>query len=83
MTSFENRSNKLQNHRAVFELSQNLLDMLSEQSSRHDNDYENIRDIKILSIAEKSQSHRLEYLSSNDLIRNHLLDLKNLLDKQF
>ncbi len=83
MTLFENRSNKLQNYRAVFELSQNLLDMLSEQSSRHDNDYENIRDIKILSIAEKSQSHRLEYLSSNDLIRNHILDLKDLLDRQF
>ena len=53
MTSFENQSNKLQNHRAVFKLNQNLLNMLFEQSSRHDNDYKNIRDIKILSIAEK------------------------------
>jgi len=83
ITSFEHRSNKLQNDRAVFELSQNLLDMLFEQSSRHDNDHENIRDIKILSIAEKIQSHRLEYFSSNDLIRNHLFDLKDLLDRQF
>ena len=83
MTSFENRSNKLQNHRAVFELSQNLPGMLFEQSSRHDNDHENIRDIKILPTAEKIQFHRLEYLPSNDLIRNHLPDLKDLLDRQF
>ncbi len=83
MTSFEHRSNKLQNDWAVFELSQNLPGMLFEQSSRHDNDHENIRDIKILSIAEKIQSHRLEYFSSNDLTRNHLFDLKDLLDRQF
>jgi len=83
MTSFENQSNKLQNHRAVFKLNQNLLNMLFEQSSRHDNDHKNIRDIKILSIAEKIQSHRLEYLSSNDFIRNHLFNLKDLLDRQF
>ncbi len=83
MASSENRSNKLQNHRAVFELSQNLLGMLFEQSSRHDNDHENIRDIKILSIAEEIQFHRLEYLPSNDLIRNHLPDLKDLLNRQF
>lgn len=54
--------------------------MLFEQN---DNDHENIRDIKILLIAEKIQSHRLEYFSLNDFIRNHLLDLKDLLDRQF
>jgi len=57
--------------------------MLFEQSSRRDNDHENIRDIKILPTAEKIQSHRLKYFSSNDLTRNHLFDLKDLLDRQF
>jgi len=79
----ENRSNKLHNYRAVFELSQNLPGMLSEQNPRHNNDYKNIRDIKILSIAEKIQFYRLEYLSSNNLIRNYLPGLEDLLDRQF
>jgi len=64
MISFEHQSNNLQNHRAVFELGQNLPGMLFEQGPRHDNDHENIRDIKILPTAEKIQSHRLKYLPS-------------------
>lgn len=83
MASSENRSNKLQNYRAVFELGQDLPGMLSEKGPRHDNDHENIRDIKILPTAEEIQSHRLEHLPSNDPTRNHLPGLKGLLDRQF
>lgn len=70
-------------HRATFELSQDLPGTLSKEGPRHDNDHENIRDIKILPTALEIQSHRQEYLPSKDPTRNHHSGLEGLLDRQF
>lgn len=77
------RSVKSGIHRATFELSQDLPGTLSKEGPRHDNDHENIRDIKILPTALEIQSHRQEYLPSKDPSRNHQSGLEGLLDRQF
>ena len=71
------------NHRPVFELGQDLRDVLSELGPRHDNDHANIFDIKILPTTEEILSPRLEYLPSSDPTKHHLPDLTGLLDRQF
>lgn len=70
-------------HRATFELSQDLPGTLSKEGPRHDNDHENICDIKILPTALEILSQRQEYLPSNDPTRNHHPGLEGLLDRQF
>lgn len=70
-------------HRATFELSQDLPGTLSKEGPRHDNDHENIHDIRILPTVLEIQSHRQEYLPSKDPNRNHHPGLKGLLDRQF
>lgn len=72
-----------QSVRAVFELKVDMPGSLSEYGSRHDNDHQNIRDIKILPTAQEIQSDRREYLPSNDLTKNHLPGLEGLIDRHF
>ncbi len=69
--------------RPVFELDQDLPGALSELGPRHDNDHEDIFDIKILPTTEEIQSPRLEYLPSNDPTKHHIPGLVGLLDRQF
>ena len=69
--------------RPVFEISQDLPGELSELGPRHDNDHENIDEIKILPTTDEIQASRLEYLPSNDPAKHHLPGLAGLLDRQF
>ena len=70
-------------HYGAFELSQDLPGKLSDHGPRHDNDHENIYDIKILPTAQEIISQRQEYLPSNNPTRHHLPGLSGLLDRQF
>ena len=70
-------------HRPVFELGQDLHGALYKLGPRHDNDYADIFDIKILPTTEENQSSRLEYLPSSDPAKHHLPGLAGLLDRQF
>lgn len=71
------------NNRPVFELSLDPPGGLSELGLRHDNDHEDISDIKILPTTEEIHSPRLEYLPSSDPTKHHLPGLTSLLDRQF
>jgi len=54
---------------------------LSSNGTRHDNDHEHIRDIKIMPTALDIQSDRPEYLPSTDLTQLHLPGIEGLLDR--
>lgn len=69
------------NNRPVFELSLDPPGGLSELGLRHDNDHEDISDIKILPTTEEIHSPRLEYLPSSDPTKHHLPGLAGLLDR--
>ena len=83
MPLHQGRSSYRNDHRPVFQLSQDLPGELSELGPRHDNDHSNICDIKILPTTDEIQSTRLEYLPSNDHAKHHLPGLAGLLDRQF
>ncbi|MCJ1475096.1 hypothetical protein MMC13_003756 [Lambiella insularis] len=77
------RSTNPKGFRPKFELGQDLPGVLSEHGPRHDNDHENIFDIKILPTTEEIQSMRSEYLPSCDSSKHHLPGVAGLLDRQF
>ncbi|TKA79542.1 hypothetical protein B0A49_00387 [Cryomyces minteri] len=56
---------------------------LSNQGRRHDNDSQNICDIRIMPTSQEFQSSRMEYLPLNDPDQLHLPGLHGLLDRQF
>ncbi|KAI9691183.1 MAG: hypothetical protein M1822_008803 [Bathelium mastoideum] len=56
---------------------------LSDQGPRHDNDSENICDIKIMPTSQEIQSEREEYLPTRDPSTWHLRGLPGLLDRHF
>lgn len=68
---------------ATFDAGQDWPGKLSPDGPRHDNDHENISDIKILPTAGEVQSHRLEYLPMTDPEKLHLPGIRGLLDRQF
>lgn len=68
---------------ATFDVGQEWPGKLSPDGPRHDNDHENISDIKILPTAGEIQSHRLEYLPVTDPEKLHLPGIRGLLDRQF
>ena len=57
--------------------------LLSLQGPRHDNDHEEITEIKIMPTAEEVQSPRLEYRPLMDPETLHLPGIRGLLDRQF
>ena len=67
----------------TFEMSQDMPGSLSGEGPRHDNDHQDITDIKILPTTQEIQSHRLEYLPFRDPGAWHLPGIKGLLDRQF
>ncbi|KAI9880244.1 MAG: hypothetical protein M1830_004588 [Pleopsidium flavum] len=68
---------------ASFDVGQEWPGLLSADGPRHDNDHENICDIKILPTAGEIRSHRPEYLPTTDPDKLHLAGVRGLLDRQF
>lgn len=68
---------------AVFELDQDLPGSLSHYGPRHDNDHDDIWQIKILPTADEIISDRPEYLPSANSANGHLTGVDSLLDRQF
>ena len=66
MSSIQMTSKNITNSLIIFEISQKMSRSFSMKDSRHDNDYKNITNIKIMSITLKIQSYRLKYLSFDD-----------------
>ncbi|OCL14224.1 hypothetical protein AOQ84DRAFT_435816 [Glonium stellatum] len=69
--------------KASFEIIKDLPGTLSEDGPRHDNDSEDIRQIKIMPTIEEIQSIRIEYLPSNDPTEWHTSGTEGLLDRNF
>ncbi|KAL9592854.1 MAG: hypothetical protein Q9179_006303 [Wetmoreana sp. 5 TL-2023] len=67
----------------TFEISQDMPGSLSVEGPRHDNDHEDITNIKIMPTTQEIQSHRSEYLPFRDPGAWHLTGIKGLLDRQF
>lgn len=74
---------KRKSYRSIFEVDQDLSSAFSKLDLRHDNNYANIFDIKILSIIEEIQFSRLKYLSSSNSTKHYLSNLASLFDRQF
>ena len=74
---------KLQASFPKFHMIQDLPGKLSEQGPRHDNDSDDIRDIKIMPSSQEIQSDREEYLPSRDSSTWHITGLPGLLDRHF
>ncbi|KAE8446008.1 hypothetical protein EG329_012647 [Mollisiaceae sp. DMI_Dod_QoI] len=70
-------------HDVTFELDVDLPGRLSKHGRRHDNDCENISEIRILPTAAEILSHRDEYLPSSKSSTQHLSGIAGLLDKHF
>ncbi|KAF8856068.1 P-loop containing nucleoside triphosphate hydrolase protein [Acephala macrosclerotiorum] len=70
-------------HDISFELDADLPGRLSTHGPRHDNDSENISQIRILPTAGEIISQRQEYLPSNRASTQHLSGIAGLLDKHF
>lgn len=68
---------------AIFDVGQEWPGNRSPDGPRHDNDHENISDIKILPTPGEIQSHRLEYLPVTDPGKLHLQGVRGLLDRHF
>ena len=62
---------------------QDMPGLLSAEGPRHDNDHEDITNIKIMPTTQEIQSSRLEYLPVRDPAALHLPGVKGLLDRQF
>ena len=67
----------------TYEVCQDMPGSFSAEGSRHDNDYKDIIDIKIMQITQEIQSHPLEYLPFRDPDAWHLSGINELLDRQF
>ncbi|CZR66499.1 related to NF-X1 finger and helicase domain protein [Phialocephala subalpina] len=70
-------------HDVAFELDVDMPGKLSNHGPRHDNDCENISDIRILPTAGEIMSQRQEYLPSSRASTHHLTGIAGLLDKHF
>ena len=68
---------------ATYQVRQDLPGALSVYGPRHDNDHEDISEIKILPTALEIQSYRSEYLPIRDPAAWHLPGIRGLLDRQF
>ena len=68
---------------ASFEISQDLPGSLSVEGPRHDNDHEDITQIKVMPTPEEIRSHRPEYLPIRDPATWHHPGIRGLLDRQF
>lgn len=66
-----------------FQIPNDLPGALSRNGARHDNDFEDIRKIKILPTLEEIQSSRAEYLPSMEPLEWHVDGVDGLLDRQF
>ena len=66
-----------------FEIGQDFPGRLSDSGPRHDNDHENISDIRILPTTAEILSDRSEYLPSRDSSRHHVPGLEGLIDRHF
>lgn len=69
--------------RPTFKLSCDGPGHLSREGPRHDNDFESIKQIKIMPTALEIESHRLEYLPSVDPSQLHIDGVDGLLDRHF
>ncbi|OTA67744.1 hypothetical protein K449DRAFT_364164 [Hypoxylon sp. EC38] len=69
--------------RAEFVLQRDLPGRLSADGPRHDNDHEDICDIRILPTREEITSTRSEYLPTTDPSSFHLSGIKGRLDREF
>ncbi|KAI0118538.1 hypothetical protein F4776DRAFT_258264 [Hypoxylon sp. NC0597] len=69
--------------RAEFVLKRDLPGRLSADGPRHDNDHEDICDIRILPTREEITSKRSEYLPTTDPSSFHLRGIKGRLDREF
>ena len=68
---------------ATYQIQQDLPGALSLDGPRHDNDHEDIANIKILPTAQEIQSTRSEYLPIRDPAAWHRPGIRGLLDRQF
>ena len=68
---------------ASFEILQDLPGSLSVEGPRHDNDHEDITQIKVMPTPEEIRSHRPEYLPIRDPATWHHPGVRGLLDRQF
>ncbi|KAK8236036.1 putative NF-X1 finger and helicase domain protein [Phyllosticta capitalensis] len=80
--TFESKPKK-QVPRPTFHLQQDLPGGLSKHGRRHDNDSENIQDIKILPTWKEILSPRSEHLPLNDPSTWHKSGMEGLIDRQF
>ncbi|KAI0835276.1 hypothetical protein F5Y06DRAFT_289184 [Hypoxylon sp. FL0890] len=69
--------------RAEFVMQRDLPGRLSADGPRHDNDYENICDIRILPTYQEITSTRSEYLPTTDPSSFHLPGIQGRLDREF
>ena len=83
MSSTQVVSKNITDPLVTFEISQDMPGSLSGEGPRHDNDHQDITDIKIMPTTQEIQSHRLEYLPFRDPGAWHLPGIKGLLDRQF
>ncbi|KAL2877478.1 hypothetical protein SGCOL_007222 [Colletotrichum sp. CLE4] len=68
---------------AEFTLSQDLPGRLSRRRERHDNDHQDISDIKLMPTHQEIMSSRDEYLPVANPAQHHLQGLRGLLDRHF
>jgi hypothetical protein len=69
--------------KSSFQIPRDLPGALSRDGARHDNDFEDIRSIRILPTSEEVQSSRAEYLPSTEPSEWHIKGPDGLLDRQF
>lgn len=69
--------------RYQFEFQRELPGRLSETGPRHDNDFEDIRDIQILPTFEEIICERNPYLPTTNPSEHHLSGIKGLIDRHF
>ncbi|KAI1492178.1 hypothetical protein F5X96DRAFT_413793 [Biscogniauxia mediterranea] len=69
--------------RAEFVLRRDLPGNLSPDGPRHDNDFEEIADIRILPTESEIASSRPEYLPTNDSSQFHIAGIRGRLDREF
>ncbi|KAJ0297831.1 hypothetical protein COL5a_011109 [Colletotrichum fioriniae] len=68
---------------AEFTLSQDLPGKLSKRRERHDNDHQDISDIRLMPTHQEIMSSRDEYLPVANPAQHHLQGLRGLLDRHF
>jgi hypothetical protein len=76
-------STSVTTNKAKFVIERDLPGTLSKLGPRHDNDFADIKKIRILPTASEVQSVRPEYLPTTDTSEHHLPGLQGLLDRHF